>query len=65
VICGQIKSFALYMHSDVTSDSLHRNPAGGFMFVKTRIGFQDRQYHVPHERIIVSNILNLLSAFSE
>jgi hypothetical protein len=53
------------MHSDVTSDSLHRNPAGGFMFVKTRIGFQDRQYHVPHERIIVSNILNLLSAFSE
>jgi hypothetical protein len=42
-----------------------RNPAGGFMFVKKRTGFQDPQYHVAHDRIIVSNILNLPRAFRE
>ena len=40
VSCRQINH--LHMHSDVTRDSVDRNPAGGFMFVKTRIGFQGR-----------------------
>lgn len=53
------------MRLDVTADNLNRKSAGGFMFVNTRIGFQDRQYHFAHERTIVSNILNLLRAFSE
>ncbi len=61
----QINHLVLHMHWDVTRDSLDRNPIGGFMFVKTYMGFQHRSYRLAHERIIVSNILNLLSAFSE
>ena len=41
----QIENFAFYVHLDVTCDSLDGNPTGGFMFVKTRIGFQDGEYH--------------------
>ncbi len=61
----QIKDLVLHMHSDVTRDTLNRNPTGGLMFLKARIRFQDRQYNVAHERIIVNSILNLLRAFSE
>ena len=41
----QINHLVLHMHSKVSRDSLDRNLTGGLMFVKTCIGFQNRQYH--------------------
>jgi hypothetical protein len=32
------RHLVLHMHSDATRDTLHRNLANGFMFVKTPIG---------------------------
>jgi hypothetical protein len=41
----QVNHLVLHMHSDVACDSLDRNPTGGLMFVKTRIGLQGSEYY--------------------